>query len=132
MIPAGSVEGGLHFRTAFGDRIGVWLLAFVDPRSKSHDRGGDFGRTLTGMLGLIGISLNKIAGGSAPGGGLSIKGLGFDSDLWVVDRMDRHDWNGDIVIVSHGAAIRLVSAVLAGVDASFVVDRHLDNTEAVV
>ena len=46
--------------------------------------------------------------------------------------LDDDDWNGDIVIVSHGAAIRLASAVLAGVDANFVVDRHLDNTEAVV
>jgi broad specificity phosphatase PhoE len=45
--------------------------------------------------------------------------------------LDDDDWNGDILIVSHGAAIRLVSAVLAGVDADFVVDHHLDNTEAV-
>jgi hypothetical protein len=46
--------------------------------------------------------------------------------------LDDDDWNGDIVIVSHGAAIRLASAVLAGVDANFAVDHHLDNTEAVV
>ena len=32
---------------------------------------------------------------------------------------------GDIVVVSHGAAIRLVSAVLAGVDGSFALDHHL-------
>ncbi len=31
--------------------------------------------------------------------------------------LDDDNWNGDIVIVSHGAAIRLASAVLAGVDA---------------
>lgn len=46
--------------------------------------------------------------------------------------LDDDDWNGDIVIVSHGAAIRLASAVLAGVDADFVVDHHLENTQSVV
>ena len=46
--------------------------------------------------------------------------------------LDDDDWNGDIVIVSHGAAIRLASAVLAGVDANFAVDHHLENAEAVV
>ena len=37
-----------------------------------------------------------------------------------------------IVGVSHGAAIRLTAAVLAGVETSFVLDHHLNNTEAVV
>lgn len=46
--------------------------------------------------------------------------------------LDDHDSRGDIVVVSHGAAIRLVAAVLAGVDGSFVLDHHLANTEAVV
>jgi broad specificity phosphatase PhoE len=46
--------------------------------------------------------------------------------------LDDDDRHGDIVIVSHGAAIRLVSAVLSGVDANFAVDHHLDNAEAVV
>jgi broad specificity phosphatase PhoE len=46
--------------------------------------------------------------------------------------LDDAAWHGDIVVVSHGAAIRLVSAVLAGVDASFALDHHLANTEAVV
>jgi broad specificity phosphatase PhoE len=46
--------------------------------------------------------------------------------------LDNHEWPGDIVVVSHGAAIRLVSAVLAGVDGSFVLDHHLANTESVV
>jgi broad specificity phosphatase PhoE len=46
--------------------------------------------------------------------------------------LDDDDWNGDIVVVSHGAAIRLTSAVLAGVDGSFALDNHLDNAEAVV
>lgn len=46
--------------------------------------------------------------------------------------LDDHDWNGDIVVVSHGAAIRLAAAVLAGVDADFAVDNHLDNAESVV
>ena len=46
--------------------------------------------------------------------------------------LDYDDWTGDIVVVSHGAAIRLAAAVLAGVQASFVLDKHLDNTESVV
>lgn len=46
--------------------------------------------------------------------------------------LDDADWNGDIVVVSHGAAIRLASAVLAGVDANFALDSHLDNAESVV
>jgi broad specificity phosphatase PhoE len=46
--------------------------------------------------------------------------------------LDNDDWTSDIVIVSHGAAIRLTAAVLAGVECSFVLDHHLGNTEAVV
>lgn len=46
--------------------------------------------------------------------------------------LDDHDWTGDIVVVSHGAAIRLAAAVLAGVDATFALDNHLDNAESVV
>jgi probable phosphoglycerate mutase len=46
--------------------------------------------------------------------------------------LDDHEWTSDIVVVSHGAAIRLTAAVLAGVDSSFVLDHHLNNTEAVV
>ena len=46
--------------------------------------------------------------------------------------LDDDDWNGDIVVVSHGAAIRLASAVLAGVDGNFALDHHLDNAESVV
>lgn len=46
--------------------------------------------------------------------------------------LDNDDWNGDIVVVSHGAAIRLASAVLAGVDGTFVLDNHLENAESVV
>lgn len=46
--------------------------------------------------------------------------------------LDDDAWHGDIVVVSHGAAIRLVSSVLAGVESSFVLDHHLGNTEAVV
>lgn len=46
--------------------------------------------------------------------------------------LDDDAFHGDIVIVSHGAAIRLVSAVLAGVEATFVMDHHLANTEFVV
>jgi len=46
--------------------------------------------------------------------------------------LDNDDWTSDIVVVSHGAAIRLTAAVLAGVESSFVLDHHLANTEAVV
>jgi broad specificity phosphatase PhoE len=46
--------------------------------------------------------------------------------------LDDHDWVHDIVVVSHGAAIRLAAAVLAGVDGSFVIDHHLANAESVV
>ncbi|BBY18953.1 histidine phosphatase family protein [Mycolicibacterium litorale] len=46
--------------------------------------------------------------------------------------LDDHAWQDDIVVVSHGAAIRLVSAVLAGVEGTFALDHHLANTEAVV
>jgi broad specificity phosphatase PhoE len=46
--------------------------------------------------------------------------------------LDDHKWTGDIVVVSHGAAIRLAAAALAGVDGNFVLDHHLGNTEAVV
>lgn len=46
--------------------------------------------------------------------------------------LDNREWTHDIVLISHGAAIRLVSAQLAGVDNSFVLDHHLANTEAVM
>lgn len=45
--------------------------------------------------------------------------------------LDDRDWRQDIIVVSHGAAIRLVAATLAGVESSFVLDHHLANTEAV-
>ena len=46
--------------------------------------------------------------------------------------LDDHDWTEDIVVVSHGAAIRLAAATLAGVDGTFVVEHHLANAESVV
>lgn len=45
--------------------------------------------------------------------------------------LDHPDWSGDIIVVSHGAAIRLVAAALAGLDGSFVLENHLANTDAV-
>ncbi len=45
--------------------------------------------------------------------------------------LDDRDWHTDIVVVSHGAAIRLAAATLAGVDAGFVLKHHLANAEAV-
>ncbi len=46
--------------------------------------------------------------------------------------LDDDDWTDDIVVVSHGAAIRLAAATLAGVDGSFVVEHHIGNAESVV
>lgn len=46
--------------------------------------------------------------------------------------LDHDASHGDVVVVSHGAAIRLVSAVLAGVDSSFALDHHIGNTDTVV
>ena len=46
--------------------------------------------------------------------------------------LDDHAFTGDIVVVSHGAAIRLVAKTLSGVDAEFALEHHLSNTEAVV
>lgn len=45
--------------------------------------------------------------------------------------LDDRRWTSDIVVVSHGAAIRLAAATLAGVESSFVLEHHLANTEAV-
>lgn len=38
---------------------------------------------------------------------------------------------GDVVVVSHGAAMRLVSRALAAVDPPFTTNNHLDNTETI-
>jgi broad specificity phosphatase PhoE len=46
--------------------------------------------------------------------------------------LDDDSWTGDIVVVSHGAAIRLTAAVLADVPRTFALDHHLANTESVV
>jgi probable phosphoglycerate mutase len=78
------------------------------------------------------------------GGELGVSLPGGETGTEVLDRyvpvltdlrmryLDDGDWTGDIVVVSHGAAIRLVAATLAGVAASFVVDHHLGNAESVV
>ncbi len=42
-----------------------------------------------------------------------------------------HNGSGTVVVVSHGAAIRLVAKTLAGVDGTFAANNHLDNTETV-
>lgn len=77
-------------------------------------------------------------------GDLDLRLPGGESGQDVLDRylpvviglrlryLDDHGWTDDIVLISHGAAIRLVSAQLAGVDNSFVLDHHLANTDAVV
>lgn len=77
-------------------------------------------------------------------GDLEVPMPGGESGQQVLDRflpvvtqlrlryLDDHEWAGDVVVVSHGAAIRLVSAVLAGVDGGFALEHHLANTECVV
>lgn len=76
-------------------------------------------------------------------GDLAVAMPGGESGVDVLDRylpvltdlrlryLDDRDWTSDIVVVSHGAAIRLAAATLAGVDSSFVLEHHLANTEAV-
>lgn len=78
------------------------------------------------------------------GGELGIAMPGGESGSDVLDRylpvltdlrlryLDDDNWTQDILVISHGAAIRLASATLAGVESSFVLDHHLANTEAVV
>lgn len=46
--------------------------------------------------------------------------------------LDDHAFADDIVVVSHGAAIRLIASTLAGVESSFALDHHLANAESVV
>ncbi|WP_460865357.1 histidine phosphatase family protein [Rhodococcus aerolatus] len=50
--------------------------------------------------------------------------------LPVVERL-RPAGPGDVVLVSHGAVVRLVAAALTGVDPRFALDRRLDNTERI-
>jgi broad specificity phosphatase PhoE len=61
----------------------------------------------------------------------------LDRYLPVLDELrtrylDDENWTSDIVVVSHGAAIRLTGAVLADIDSSFALEHHLANTEAVI
>lgn len=53
----------------------------------------------------------------------------------VIDQLDREYLTGeqqrDVYLVSHGAAIRLVAAHLAGVDPEFAMRNHLRNTDTV-
>ncbi|OBJ72374.1 histidine phosphatase family protein [Mycobacterium sp. 1274756.6] len=77
-------------------------------------------------------------------GDLDARVPGGESGSQVLDRylpavtelrlryLDNHDWTADVIVVSHGAAIRLVAAVLAGVEAEFALDNHLSNAESVV
>lgn len=46
--------------------------------------------------------------------------------------LDDRAWTGDLVVVSHGAAIRLVAAALSGVEGDFALEHHLANAECVV
>lgn len=77
-------------------------------------------------------------------GDLDVEMPGGETGRQVLDRyvpvisqlrmrhLDDDAWRGDVVVVSHGAAIRLVAATLAGVDGGFVLDHHLANVDSVV
>ena len=77
-------------------------------------------------------------------GELDVPMPGGESGQQVLDRylpvvtqlrlrhLDDDAWTNDVVVVSHGAAIRLVAGVLAGVDTGFAINHHLANTECVV
>lgn len=45
--------------------------------------------------------------------------------------LEKDDSDGDVLVVSHGAAIRLVAAYLTGLDGRFSADTHLDNTQTI-
>ncbi|MGE2837249.1 histidine phosphatase family protein [Mycobacterium sp. SMC-4] len=78
------------------------------------------------------------------GGELDVAMPGGESGRDVLDRyvpvldalraeyLDHDTWREDIVVVSHGAAIRLIGALLSDVASDFAVDHHLANTEAVI
>jgi broad specificity phosphatase PhoE len=72
---------------------------------------------------------------SMPGGESANQVL--DRYLPVLDELrtrylDDGNWTSDIVVVSHGAAIRLTGAVLADIDSSFALEHHLANTAVVI
>lgn len=46
--------------------------------------------------------------------------------------LDDHNWTDDIIVVSHGAAIRLVASALAGVEYRVALDNPVGNAESVV
>ncbi len=76
-------------------------------------------------------------------GELTVPMPGGESGADVLDRylpvvrdlrmryLDDHEWTRDIVVVSHGAAIRLVAKTLSGVESSFALEHHLANAESV-
>lgn len=72
-------------------------------------------------------------------GDLSARIPGGESGLDIIERYvpvvdslrGEYLEGGDVVVVSHGAAIRLVAAYLAGVPGAFAADRHLENTSTV-
>ncbi|MDF0530813.1 histidine phosphatase family protein [Tsukamurella sp. 8F] len=65
-------------------------------------------------------------------GGESVDDL-LERYIAAVDRIREDDLpGGDVYLVSHGAAIRLAAARLAGVPADFAFDNHLANASEVV
>lgn len=70
---------------------------------------------------------------SVPGG--ESLDMVYDRYLPVVDEVARLYLTGasttDVYVVSHGAAIRLVAARLAGIDGTFAAETHLPNTGSI-
>ncbi|MRH86224.1 histidine phosphatase family protein [Nocardia sp. SYP-A9097] len=75
-------------------------------------------------------------------GDLSTRVPGGETGMEVLDRyvptLDRlrreyltDSESGDVILVSHGAAMRLVSRELAGIPRLFAANNHLDNTETI-
>lgn len=121
-------EIGRHLRLVAAEADGIYEVQAGDLEDRSDDAAiAEFNtvyqRWHEGELGL-----------AMPGGESGREVL--DRYLPVVNDLrlrylDNPDWHQDIVVVSHGAAIRLAAAMLAGVESSFVLDHHLANTEAV-
>ncbi|MEV0058255.1 histidine phosphatase family protein [Nocardia sp. NPDC050718] len=75
-------------------------------------------------------------------GELDTRAPGGESGREVIDRIVpilaglreeflTEDAEGDVIVVNHGAAMRLVAMTLAGVAPPFTTNNHLDNTETI-
>jgi probable phosphoglycerate mutase len=124
-----ATEIGTEFAIAPGEVDGIHEVQAGDLENRSDDDAiaefnAVYQRWCEGELGIA------MPGGES-GSDVLDRYLPVITDLRL-RYLDDHDWTQDILLISHGAAIRLASATLAGVESSFVLDHHLANTEAVV